>query len=118
MSDQQQEVPLIELLEDIPKDLRGEWEIQWTEDGRPTGHAMAPVGLYAHRAAARIAELEAEAAERCCPTCEISPILHEVEADATALADALHRLDYRYRDERVEAAIKQHRTKGDENNGL
>ena len=60
MSDQTCEVPLVELLLDIPKDLRAEWEIQWFEDGTPSGHAMCPVGNYAHRAAERIKQLEAE----------------------------------------------------------
>ena len=52
-------VPLLELARRIPKDFRGEWEIQWHEDGTPSGHAMAPVGRYVHQLADRIEELEA-----------------------------------------------------------
>ena len=59
MSDQRQ-TPLLELARSVPKDLRGEWEIQWFEDGTPCGYAMAPVGKYLHDMADRIAELEAE----------------------------------------------------------
>jgi hypothetical protein len=54
-----EETPLIDLLRDIPIDYRGQWPIQWSEDGHETGHAMSPVGRLAHRAADRIAELEA-----------------------------------------------------------
>ena len=42
------ETPLIELARAVPRGLRGEWEIQWAEDGTPTGHSMAPVGKYLH----------------------------------------------------------------------
>jgi hypothetical protein len=48
MSDKPAQVPLVELARTIPKDLRAEWEIQWAEDGTPTGHSMAPVGRYIH----------------------------------------------------------------------
>ena len=48
MSDQPAQTPLLELARSVPKDLRGEWEIQWADDGRPTGHSMAPVGKYLH----------------------------------------------------------------------
>ena len=48
MSDQPAQTPLIELARRVPKDFRGEWEIQWADDGRPTGHSMAPVGKYLH----------------------------------------------------------------------
>lgn len=62
MSDQDQccEIPLSDLARNVPIDLRGEWEIQWAEDGTPTGHEMAPVGAYVHRLADEIARLEAE----------------------------------------------------------
>lgn len=56
--DQATEITLVDLLRDIPCDYRGEWPIQWAEDGTPTGHAMYPIGLLAHKAADRIAELE------------------------------------------------------------
>lgn len=56
---QPQQTPLIDLLRAVPKDLRSQWPIQWTEDGHETGHAMCPIGRLAHEAADRIAELEA-----------------------------------------------------------
>jgi len=58
MSEQAQETTLIEHLRDIPETLRAEWEIQWMEDGTPSGHAMAPVGLYAQKAADKLTEQE------------------------------------------------------------
>lgn len=49
---------LMELVRGVPKDLRGEWEIQWFEDGTPSGHAMAPVGKYLHEQADEIERLQ------------------------------------------------------------
>lgn len=58
MSEQPSETPLVDLLRCIPKDHRTEWEIQWDEEtGNPTGHAMCPIGLHAHAAAAEIEQL-------------------------------------------------------------
>ena len=63
MSDQPCETPLVELARGVPKDFRGEWEIQWFEDGTPCGHAMAPVGKYLHDMADEIERLTAELAD-------------------------------------------------------
>jgi len=60
MNDQASATPLVELLRSIPKDLRAEWEIQWFEDGTPSGHAMAPVGKHAHDAAEQIKQLQSK----------------------------------------------------------
>ena len=49
---------LMELVRGVPKDLRGEWEIQWFEDGTPCGYAMAPVGKYLHEQADEIERLQ------------------------------------------------------------
>ena len=55
MSEQQAcEVPLIELLRAVPADYRACIEIQWAEDGTPTGHRFIPVGVLSHRAADEI----------------------------------------------------------------
>jgi len=59
MSDKACKTPLIDLLRSVPITHRAEWEIQWAEDGTPTGHAMSPIGKLCHDAADRIAELEA-----------------------------------------------------------
>ena len=63
MSDTPQQTPLVDLLRDVPKDLRAEWPIQWSEDGRETGHSIAPIGKYCHDAVDKIAELEQQLAE-------------------------------------------------------
>lgn len=55
-----QKTPLTDLLRGVPPSHRTEWESQWAENGRPTGHTMCPVGKLMHEAADRIAELEAE----------------------------------------------------------
>lgn len=60
MSDQAAETPLLDLARNVPIDLRGEWEIQWDEDGTPTGHSMAPVGSYVHRLADEIERLQSQ----------------------------------------------------------
>jgi len=60
MSEKPSKTPLIDLLMDVPEDYRGEWETQWSEDGTPCGHAMAPIGRYCHEAADRIKALEDE----------------------------------------------------------
>jgi hypothetical protein len=52
------EVPLIELLKDIPSDYRADIECAWTEEGRCIGHHLMPVGHLMHKAADRISELE------------------------------------------------------------
>ena len=80
MSDQAMQVPLVELLRGIPSALRGEWVTQWSEDGFETGHAMAPVGMYCHQAADRIAELEkvAENAVIVCNLTEDSSMIHQL----------------------------------------
>jgi hypothetical protein len=53
------EVPLIEQLRSIPKDYRTVRAIQWSEDGRETGHQFIPVGFMMHRAADEIERLNA-----------------------------------------------------------
>ena len=55
--DQACEVPLIEQLRSIPKDYRTVRAIQWTEDGRETGHQYIPVGHMMHRAADELEKL-------------------------------------------------------------
>jgi len=62
MSDQAEETPLVDLLRSIPEDYRGEWETQWDEDGRATGHAIAPIGLLAHKAVDTIESKERDIA--------------------------------------------------------
>ena len=59
------EVPFCEQLRSVPKEFRASREIQWAEDGTPTGHQFIPVGFMVHRAAdaidaqeKRIKELE------------------------------------------------------------
>ena len=74
MSDQPCQTPLLELARSVPKDLRGEWETQWFEDGTPCGHAMAPIGKYLHDMADEIerlrAALESIANNTCCDPCQ------------------------------------------------
>jgi hypothetical protein len=60
MSEQAYETLLVDLLRSVPIDHRTEWEIQWAEDGTPTGHSIATIGKDCHEAADRIEELEAE----------------------------------------------------------
>ena len=55
------EVPLTELLRDIPKDFRVVLPCQWSDDGRETGYRFIPVGYLMHRAAN---ELDAAAEDR------------------------------------------------------
>ena len=55
------EVPLTELLRDIPKDFRVVLPCQWSDDGRETGHRFIPVGYLMHRAADK---LDAAGSER------------------------------------------------------
>ena len=59
MTEQACETPLVEMLQAVPMAHRTEWEIQWAEDGTPTGHAISPIGLLCHNAADCITELEA-----------------------------------------------------------
>lgn len=64
MSENQPEkTSLIDHLRSIPKELRAEWESQWNEDGRATGHRMAPIGIYAQEAAKIIIEQTEDIAE-------------------------------------------------------
>ena len=63
MSDMPMQTPLTDLLRDVPKDLRAEWPIQWSDDGRETGHTLSPIGKHCHDAADRIAELERQLVE-------------------------------------------------------
>ena len=53
------EVPLVEQLRSIPKDYRTCRAIQWSDDGRETGHQFIPVGYMMHRAADEIDRLRA-----------------------------------------------------------
>lgn len=52
------EVPLVEQLRGIPKDYRTCRAIQWSDDGRETGHQIIPVGFMMHRAADMIEALK------------------------------------------------------------
>lgn len=54
------EVPFVEQLRSIPKDYRTVRAIQWSEDGRETGHQYIPVGVMMHRAADEIEKLSAQ----------------------------------------------------------
>lgn len=54
MGDNAIEVPLEELLRNIPANLRVTYPMQWGEDGRETGHSIVPIGSYCHRAADQI----------------------------------------------------------------
>lgn len=53
MSDFACETPLIQLLRKAPRDARGVYE------NNPTDYSFIPYGIYCHRAADRIEELEA-----------------------------------------------------------
>lgn len=53
------EVPLVEQLRSIPKEYRTVRAIQWSEDGRETGHQFIPVGFIMHKAADEIDRLNA-----------------------------------------------------------
>ena len=59
-----QQTPLVDLLRAVPKDHRTQYEIQWREDGSPTGHALSPVGRLMHEAADEIARLTTELAQQ------------------------------------------------------
>lgn len=59
--DQAYEVPFVEQLRSIPKDYRTCRAIQWSDDGRETGHQLIPVGFMMHRAADEIERLKAAA---------------------------------------------------------
>src|SRR3990167_5704097 len=52
------EVPLVEQLRSIPKEYRTCRAIQWSDDGRETGHQLIPVGFMMHRAADMIEALQ------------------------------------------------------------
>ena len=85
MSDDQQacEVPLVEQLRSIPKDYRTVRAIQWSDDGRETGHQFIPVGHMMHRAADEIERLKAsaspgEAVERWIGVEERLPPVHDL----------------------------------------
>lgn len=54
------EVPLIEQLRGIPEDYRTVRAIQWSDDGRETGHQFIPVGYMMHRAANEIEAKQAK----------------------------------------------------------
>lgn len=92
MSDQAQQVPLIELARSVPKTLHGEWEIQWAEDGTPTGHSLAPVGRYLHELADRIESLEAEnkaiSRDAALQIAGLQAEIDEYEAENAALREA------------------------------
>jgi hypothetical protein len=60
MDNQPQKTPLTDHLRSVPANYRGQWEIQWAEDGAATGHAMSPLGRHAHEAADLIESLERE----------------------------------------------------------
>ena len=64
------EVPLTEQLRSIPKDYRTCRAIQWSEDGRETGHQFIPVGFMMHRAADEIERLQ----KRCSEADQRSPL--------------------------------------------
>ena len=60
----QSEKPIEELLRGVPQDHRICIPFQWAEDGRETGHHYIPVGRHAHQAAAEIAALRQQLAEK------------------------------------------------------
>ena len=51
-------VPLVERLRSVPRDYCTWVAIQWTEDGRETGHRHIPVGEMMHEAADEIDRLK------------------------------------------------------------
>ena len=57
--DQACEVPLVELLRNVPKDFSIWVPCQWAEDGRETGHRRIPVAHLMNRAANEIERLSA-----------------------------------------------------------
>lgn len=61
--EQAYEVPLVEQLRSIPVDYRTCREIQWAEDGTPTGHQFIPVGYMMHRAADELSAARRDAEE-------------------------------------------------------
>ena len=86
--------PLVDLLRNVPITHRTEWEIQWAEDGTPTGHAMCPIGKHCHDAADRIESETARADglqgryDQCCKNYKELVELWKAE---TARADAAAR---------------------------
>jgi hypothetical protein len=58
------EVPIVEKLRSVPKDYRTCVAIQWSEDGRETGHRFIPVGYMMHESADEIERLRTQLAER------------------------------------------------------
>jgi hypothetical protein len=76
-----QEVPLVEKLRSVPKDYRTCVAIQWSESGSETGHRFIPVGYMMHEAADEIESLREQLAlafeagrvaerEECATVCE------------------------------------------------
>lgn len=74
------ETPLLELARSVPKDLRGEWESQWWEDGTPCGHSMAPVGKYLHDMADEIERLRTKENGQEVYVCELEARIEKLEA--------------------------------------
>ena len=60
MSEQAKQTPLVDLLRQVPADFRCEWESDWAEDGRCTGHSRGPVGRNCRDAAAEIERLNSQ----------------------------------------------------------
>ena len=59
-SDTPCEVPITEKLRSVPSDYRTCRAIQWSDDGRETGHQLIPVGYMMHEAADKLDLLERE----------------------------------------------------------
>ena len=72
------EVPLIEQLRSIPKEYRTVRAIQWSDDGRETGHQFIPVGIMMHRAADEIERLSGPKSE---PVCDELCVMHIQDAE-------------------------------------
>ena len=86
----------MEQLRSIPKDYRTSRAIQWSDDGRETGHQFIPVGFMMHRAADEIERLKAaaspgEAEERAVlagdRAIKANYERHQLERDAARLDD-------------------------------
>lgn len=54
------EMPLLDLLRDVPQDLRAEWPTHFSDYGTPIGFALSPIGKLIHKAADLIDQQAAE----------------------------------------------------------
>ena len=77
---QECEVPLTELLRDIPSDYRAEIPTMWTEGGLEIGHKLIHVGYLMRKAATRIDLLTEKLEDLICEAGYLSS--HEIDGGA------------------------------------